>query len=231
MKKQYLLGCVCAFSMLSIQPVYANSIPIANAGPDQTVFLTRSILINGSATDPDGDTIVGWKWAVDTAPAGSNPVISGEFSADINFIADVEGDYNLSLSAFDDIDWSLPDYVTVTYVLNQFPTAVGVATPTIGIAPLTVNFDATKSTDPESANLLYLWEFGDFTAPVLAPIVTHTYQDPGTYFAELAVEDDFGQRDYTTIQINVSAVPIPAALWLFGSGILGFIGIARRKKS
>jgi hypothetical protein len=27
------------------------------------------------------------------------------------------------------------------------------------------------------------------------------------------------------------AVPIPAAVWLFGSGIIGLIGIARRKKS
>jgi len=29
--------------------------------------------------------------------------------------------------------------------------------------------------------------------------------------------------------INVSAVPVPAALWLFGSGLIGLIGIARRK--
>ena len=29
---------------------------------------------------------------------------------------------------------------------------------------------------------------------------------------------------------KVSAVPIPAAAWLFGSGLLGLIGIARRKK-
>ncbi len=26
-----------------------------------------------------------------------------------------------------------------------------------------------------------------------------------------------------------SAVPIPAAAWLFGSGLLGLVGIARRK--
>ena len=36
-------------------------------------------------------------------------------------------------------------------------------------------------------------------------------------------------------QINLSAyaspVPIPASVWLFGSGLLGLIGIARRKKS
>ena len=39
-----------------------------------------------------------------------------------------------------------------------------------------------------------------------------------------------------TGEINVlveppSAVPIPAAAWLFGSAILGLLGIARRKKA
>ena len=30
---------------------------------------------------------------------------------------------------------------------------------------------------------------------------------------------------------TVSAVPVPAAAWLFGSGLIGLIGVARRKKS
>ena len=30
---------------------------------------------------------------------------------------------------------------------------------------------------------------------------------------------------------NVSAVPVPAAVWLFGSGLLGLVGMARRKKA
>lgn len=30
---------------------------------------------------------------------------------------------------------------------------------------------------------------------------------------------------------DVSAVPVPAAVWLFGSGLIGLIGIARRKKA
>jgi hypothetical protein len=39
---------------------------------------------------------------------------------------------------------------------------------------------------------------------------------------------------YETIGMDniayVSAIPVPAAIWLFGSGMLGLIGIARRKK-
>jgi len=36
--------------------------------------------------------------------------------------------------------------------------------------------------------------------------------------------------DYS-ITITTSAVPIPAAVWLFGSGLLGLVGMARRKKA
>ena len=34
-----------------------------------------------------------------------------------------------------------------------------------------------------------------------------------------------------TLAITPSAVPVPAAVWLFGSGLLGLIAIARRKKA
>ncbi len=40
--------------------------------------------------------------------------------------------------------------------------------------------------------------------------------------------------DFATIpqdNLFTSAVPVPAAVWLFGSGLLGLLGIARRKKS
>ena len=31
--------------------------------------------------------------------------------------------------------------------------------------------------------------------------------------------------------VTITAVPVPAAVWLFGSGLLGLVGVARRKKS
>jgi hypothetical protein len=35
---------------------------------------------------------------------------------------------------------------------------------------------------------------------------------------------------YENISVEVSSIPVPAAAWLFGSGLLGLIGVARRKK-
>ena len=36
---------------------------------------------------------------------------------------------------------------------------------------------------------------------------------------------------YNGATVNVSAVPVPAAIWLFGSGLIGLIGFAKRKKA
>ena len=35
--------------------------------------------------------------------------------------------------------------------------------------------------------------------------------------------------DYIGASVTTSAVPVPAAVWLFGSGLIGLIGLARRK--
>ena len=51
------------------------------------------------------------------------------------------------------------------------------------------------------------------------------------------VNVDFGEEYITNLtfdpsQLTISAaVPVPGAMWLFGSGLLGLVGIARRKKA
>jgi len=44
-------------------------------------------------------------------------------------------------------------------------------------------------------------------------------------------ENGFYFNSNELMQLSIAAVPIPASLWLFGSGLLGLIGVAKRKKA
>lgn len=39
----------------------------------------------------------------------------------------------------------------------------------------------------------------------------------------------FSSQSTTSYSMTVTAVPVPAAVWLFGSGLLGLVAVARRK--
>jgi len=39
------------------------------------------------------------------------------------------------------------------------------------------------------------------------------------------------QLTNSTYGTDVSAVPVPAAVWLFGSGLIGLVGLVKRKKT
>ena len=49
--------------------------------------------------------------------------------------------------------------------------------------------------------------------------------------SNLQGEGAFIQKKFGDIGVIVNPVPVPAAVWLFGSGLLGLVGIARRKKA
>jgi hypothetical protein len=40
-----------------------------------------------------------------------------------------------------------------------------------------------------------------------------------------------GGTYYEVWSVDIQAIPVPAAVWLFGSGLLGLVGVARRKKA
>jgi glucose/arabinose dehydrogenase len=119
---------------------------------------------------------------------------------------------------------------------NQPPTAVARATPTVGNPPLTVSFDGTGSSDPDSGDTLaYAWDldgdgaFDDATAAQ----TSHTYTTNGSYTASLRVTDRQGASDTDTVTITVGNTPPTATIntpaagttWKVGDTI-GFSGAA-----
>ncbi|MEY2505265.1 MAG: hypothetical protein QOG27_1545 [Verrucomicrobiota bacterium] len=82
--------------------------------------------------------------------------------------------------------------------LNTAPLASLIANPSSGPAPLTVNFDASGSSDLDSGDTIasYTFNFGDGTPDVTqaSPLISHTYTHPAnSFFAILRVTDSRGK--------------------------------------
>ena len=92
---------------------------------------------------------------------------------------------------------------------NNAPTARITATPASGVAPLTVAFSGTTSSDPEGQALTYAWDldgdgaYDDSTAA--AP--SFTYTSAGTITVRLRVSDPGGLQGTTSTTITVGAPP------------------------
>ena len=99
---------------------------------------------------------------------------------------------------------------------NAAPEAVFTVSTDSGLAPLTVNFNATGSSDSDGTISSYSWRFGD-SGTGSGSTVQHTYQSAGTYTAQLTVADNDGSTDTATHQITVSANPAALSYTIQGT--------------
>jgi hypothetical protein len=87
------------------------------------------------------------------------------------------------------------------------------------------------SSDVGSANVLLN---GDFVGILSTanPNVSAFFVDPSLAQVIQIVNTDAALLNYNFFPTaTAQVIPVPAAVWLFGSGLLGLIGIARRKKT
>lgn len=89
--------------------------------------------------------------------------------------------------------------------VNHAPVPVLSVTPQTGDNPLTVQFSAAGSTDPDGDSLSYRWYFGD-DAEAIGETVTHTYTSGGTFNGYLRVSDGTRTAE-TKFDVTVTGDP------------------------
>ena len=80
---------------------------------------------------------------------------------------------------------------------SWLPVAEGIASLSEGIAPLSITFDASGSTDPNGGTVVqYQWNFGDgdeaLNEKSYGTQVQYTFASPGVYHVELMVFNEYG---------------------------------------
>ena len=169
-----------------------------------------TVSFNASAShDPDG-TIVTYQWTFGDGSNGTGATTSHTYTTTSNYT------YSVTLTVTDDNGSQATATRMVSVTLpppNSPPVASFAATPSSGEAPLGVSFNASGSSDSDGSITSYTWSFGDGNNGT-GITVSHTYNDAGTYAAQLTVTDDDGATDTTTIQVEVSASSVPQDLYV-----------------
>ena len=127
---------------------------------------------------------------------------------------------------YSDLEVGAIHRVTYNSGSNTPPVASFTATPSSGMAPLTVSFDGRGSSDADGDPLTYAWDFtNDGTTDATASTTSFTYTAASVYTAKLTVTDSKGASSSTTKTISanngaptvtVSTNPAPSALYVVG---------------
>lgn len=113
--------------------------------------------------------------------------------------------------------------ITTSAAINGFPVDFGVSSLVPG------QLDATYSTFGVVAGPTF--DFIELNFVAIPPPSATTLDILAGAFGDW--QDGAGVSitpvTYVGASVNVSSVPVPAAVWLFGSGLLGMVGVARRR--
>jgi hypothetical protein len=150
------------------------------------------------------------------ASGTANASIFAPTDGDINFITDTFNTGTV-LAMFDDSDVAYTSDLTIT----PLPENVAITSGGIGIGDFTATNEALSTLNLTGSDWFRLaittdggmnWSGDISTSPAGTNLLNVTFSDG------------------TVLSVDIKVVPVPAAVWLFGSGLLGMIAVARRRR-
>jgi hypothetical protein len=144
----------------------------------------------------------------------------------VNFFSNTDSGFNLAIFDVANFDGAR----NIRLDLNPNPTVLLTGSVNIDTINFTVlsgsNFTATSTVTGNTITL-----FGDDQFVLAISLDNINWFEPISW-TEGAADSGIYAITFTngvSISTNVSPVPVPAALWLFGTGLLGLVAVARRK--
>ena len=175
--------------------LYLNGKLISGIEPGTTVD-TPTALITASTTSGNGPLLVSFDGSGSTDPNGDvltylwdlgNGVTKTGAAIDHEFTE--FGDQLVTLTVSDPSGNTDTDTITITVTdPNQPPVASFVVDTDTAIAPATLTFDASSSTDPNNDTLTYTWDFGNGDTAT-GVTTSYLFNTVGTFTVQLTVND------------------------------------------
>jgi hypothetical protein len=193
---------------------------VAAAGPDQTAPLYATALLDGSASsDADGNDLT-YQWLILSTPSGSAATLSDPTGVTTTFDIDLPGEYVIQLIVNDGIADSAPDTVKIS-TSNSPPVADAGPDQTVAVGS-TVQLNASGSSDSDGDPLTYAWSLtakpsgsGAVILPSNTVNPSFLADVPGSYVAQLIVNDGTADSDPDTVEITATEA-LPTRITLTG---------------
>jgi PKD repeat protein/predicted GH43/DUF377 family glycosyl hydrolase len=192
-----------ANNIASLSVKVVSGVPVADAGPDQSVFRNALTVLDGSGSyDPNGDQLT-FLWV----QMGGFPLpIFGANTSTPLVIPILSGFYTFKLTLYDTEGAFSIDTTNLT-VTNRAPTADAGADQTVAKRTLVV-LNGTASSDPDMDYLYCAWALLSGPSVTLFgadnSVATFMPMTGGLRIFQLTADDGDGGVDTDTVQVNVT---------------------------
>ena len=202
--------------------------------------------ISGFGSGIVGD---GYMGVIDFALNGSGTITSVTSFSQDSYLATAGGTFYLRATDLSSMGGSIDSSGNMTFdTTGRLGIAAAYAS-TLGEQPWNID-DSTAKTTPTPSGVYVPWTTG--TSITGAKGFTPGYTETGSLLIDAGAgawtgtlvggnnigsawgsfdNQQYGEVFNVKIVAESTVVPVPAAVWLFGSGLLGLVGIGRRKKS